>query len=122
MTTRIFVAEDDAVIRELLRDLLESEGYVVELAEDGQAALERLRDFCPDLVITDMVMPRLDGSQLRAAAKHEGCAARFILMSAMRKYGPLPDAVFLPKPFEIDQLLSLVEHELAAARANPDSA
>lgn len=120
MNSRIFVADDDAVIRELLRDLLESEGYLVELAADGQQALEMLRDSCPDLIITDMVMPRLDGAQLRAAARTEGCPARFILMSAMRKYGPIPDAAFLPKPFEIEHLLKLVERELAVARAHSD--
>ena len=114
MNPKILVVEDDDVIRELLTDLLESEGYAVRAASDGQEALDCLPSVSPDLVISDLVMPKVDGLQLRTAARENGCPARFILMSAMRRFGPWQDAVFLPKPFEIEKLLSLVEHELAA--------
>lgn len=114
MSPTILVVEDDAVIRELLMELLESEGYIVRTAPDGQEALDGLKVDCPDLVISDLAMPRLDGARLRKAAREAHCPARFILMSAMRKHGSWHDAVFLPKPFDIDQLLNLVERELAA--------
>jgi len=116
MNSVILVVEDDDAIRDLLHDLLLDEGYVVQSARNGLEALGLVDSICPDLVITDIVMPKLDGFGFREAARQAGCQARFILMSAIARFGPWQDAVFLPKPFEIDQLLTLVEHELAAPK------
>ena len=116
MTSVILVVEDDDVIRDLLQDLLEDEGYVVSSARNGAEGLEMVDSVCPDLVISDVVMPKLDGFGLREAARKAGCRSRFILMSAMARFGPWQDAVFLPKPFEVEQLLEIVERELAAPK------
>jgi len=112
----ILVVEDDEVIRDLLQALLEDEGYTVRSASNGLEALASVDLVRPDLIITDLVMPKLDGFGFRQAARKAGCDARFILMSAMARVGPWQDAVFLPKPFEVDQLLELVETELAAPK------
>src|SRR5688572_25573849 len=64
---RILVVDDDLAIRAALRDLLTLQGYDVDVAADGQAALERLAELPPDLVITDLDMPRMSGMQLLAA-------------------------------------------------------
>jgi len=112
----ILVVEDDEVIRDLLQALLEDEGYTVRSASNGLEALASVDLVRPDLIITDLVMPKLDGFGFRQAARKVGCDARFILMSAMARVGPWQDAVFLPKPFEVDQLLELVETELAAPK------
>ena len=60
---RILVVDDDADIRQLLRELLERIGYVVDEAEDGKTALRRLFANAPSLVILDVTMPELDGYQ-----------------------------------------------------------
>jgi CheY-like chemotaxis protein len=59
--TRVLVAEDNAVNRELLRELLEAHGYTVIEACDGQEALDRIGQSRPDLLLLDINMPVLDG-------------------------------------------------------------
>ena len=59
--SKILVAEDNLPNRELIREILESSGHEVIEAEDGQQALERLKDTKPDLVLLDIQMPVLDG-------------------------------------------------------------
>jgi CheY-like chemotaxis protein len=64
MARRILVADDDSASRNGLGTLLSSWGYEVELAADGDEALARAGTFHPAVVITDLVMPRLDGMEL----------------------------------------------------------
>ncbi|MEO8874577.1 MAG: sigma-54 dependent transcriptional regulator [Polyangiaceae bacterium] len=70
--TRILVVDDEATNRELLATLLEQDGYAVEVAEDGEAALARFAENPADVVITDLKMPKMDGLQLinRLRAAH----------------------------------------------------
>lgn len=58
---RILVIEDEKPLREAFSYLLKSEGYTVELAEHGKAGLAKLKDFQPDLILLDMLMPIMDG-------------------------------------------------------------
>lgn len=60
----ILVVDDDETMRDLLRRMLERAGYAVVLAANGRDALERLRDQPTDLIVTDMVMPEMDGIEL----------------------------------------------------------
>ncbi len=61
MTRKLLIAEDDSASRELLRETLESQGYQVVAAEDGQQALDKIEAEIPDLVLLDIQMPKLDG-------------------------------------------------------------
>jgi ATP-dependent Lon protease len=65
----ILVVDDEPIARENLRHVLAREGYRVETAENGQAALERVRRFEFDLIVTDLKMDRMDGLQLLEQAK-----------------------------------------------------
>ena len=67
--TRIVVADDNPVLRELLVTVLEEKGYVVQAASDGSTALTVLASFAPDLLITDVQMPTMSGWELLAAAR-----------------------------------------------------
>lgn len=68
--TRIVVADDDRMIRRIVVTKLSGLGYTVEEVEDGQGALERLEEGeLPDLVITDQLMPRMNGLQLIRAIR-----------------------------------------------------
>lgn len=69
MKQRILVAEDDGDIRSLLKLYLESEGFEVIAAGDGQAALEAAKAQEPDLAILDVMMPKMDGYQLIRALR-----------------------------------------------------
>jgi CheY-like chemotaxis protein len=57
----VLVVDDDATLRQLLRRTLEPEGYTVVEAENGKAALERLRDVSPGVILLDLMMPEMDG-------------------------------------------------------------
>ncbi len=67
MAHRILVVDDDAAAREGLRALLTRPGWQVEAAGDGQAALAQAQAVRPDVVLADLIMPRMDGLQLTQA-------------------------------------------------------
>ena len=68
---RVLIADDNADMREYLTNLLQTSGYEVSAVADGQQALEAIRSHVPDLVISDVMMPRLDGLQLLAALRND---------------------------------------------------
>src|SRR5690348_18135229 len=69
---RILIVEDDASARVGLEQLVQSWGYLAESAVDGENALEKVTTFRPDIIVTDLVMPRLDGLGLLRALKAQG--------------------------------------------------
>lgn len=70
MAVRVLVVDDDQVVRAFVADYLRGRGYEVDEAEDGAAALEAIRQAVPDVLVTDLGMPRLDGlGLLRALSK-----------------------------------------------------
>ena len=112
----VLVVEDQAAVRELTARVLTAEGFQVVAAEDGQAALERLRTDTtrPRLIVTDVVMPRVNGRQLSEAVAlvHPGVPVLFISGYArddvlLRTLVPA-GAPFLQKPFTPAQLVSVV--------------
>ena len=64
MTTRILVVDDDVNICDILRMYLEREGYEVKVAYDGEAGVQQFREFDPDLVLLDIMLPKKDGWQV----------------------------------------------------------
>lgn len=110
---RILVVDDDPAIRRLLQRLLQQEGYIVDVAGDGQAALARIREEQPDLLLLDLMMPVMDGwnlyGQLRTSSDTH---FPVIIMTAGERIGrarqDFPDAEVVAKPFDIDYLLQLI--------------
>ncbi len=106
----ILVVDDDAVIRDSLRELLTGEGYGVETAVDGQDALERLGSMePPGLILLDLKMPRMDGWQF--LARRDGASSRIpvVLLSGMAFIRDAPGvADFIAKPIRPDRLLECV--------------
>ena len=108
----MLVADDEHNIVDFLSDLLRDEGYDVVQAFDGIMALEEIDRSSPDLVIADVMMPRLDGLALQRMVENREKPIPFILMSA----AVIPrssNATFIPKPFDIETMLSLIHGELA---------
>ena len=107
---RVLVVDDERQIVEFLGALLEDEGFEVQRAYDGEEAWERANREQPDLVISDVSMPRLDGTALlnRIRAAPALCNTPVILMSAAERTAPRGGASFVAKPFDLDGMLTLV--------------
>jgi CheY-like chemotaxis protein len=104
----VLVVDDERGIVTLLSDLLADEGYRVVSAFDGISALQRIRDEQPDLVLADIMMPRLDGLSLLNRIREEHGAVPVVLMSAA--VTPITrEAPYIAKPFDLDELLDLVD-------------
>jgi CheY-like chemotaxis protein len=119
VSRRILVVEDDAHLRALLGDVLSDEGYDIALAGDGREALDLLATSRCDLVLSDVMMPRLDGRAL-ARAMREDAALRPIPLVLISAGGAgivagVECAAFVPKPFAIEHLLQTVERVLSPA-------
>ena len=114
--TTILVVDDEPLIRDVIVDVLQDEGYGVVTADDGHAALELVRQEGPALVLMDVMMPRMDGrAAFRAMREHaHGDGVPIILMSAMAEPANLDPQItaFLRKPLDLDQLLALVSRLL----------
>ena len=119
---RILLAEDETSMREYLARALTKTGYGVTAVESGIAALEILQDETFDLLLTDIVMPELDGIELaqRASALHPLMRVMFItgFAAVTLQSGVLPaDAKVLSKPFHLRDLVLEVDRmfELGSA-------
>lgn len=111
---QILVVDDEPVIRDVLTALFTGEGYAVLSAGDGLAALEVMETASPDLIIADVIMPRLDGWGLLSRLRDQHAETPVILLSATFRGNPPNGVVFVAKPFDIDHLLAVVERVLPA--------
>lgn len=121
---RILVVDDDKTSRAVLAGYLEKQGYVVESVESAREALEAFAKNTPDLVISDVMMPEMDGFEFCRClrATREGQLVPFIFLSAL---GELDQRVeghsmgaddYLLKPFQPRELLAKIEAQLERSR------
>jgi len=108
---RVLVVDDEENIRVVLRTLLRRHGYEVETAASGDEALGMVESFGPDVVLTDVRMPKMGGLDLLSTLKAKGSEATVIVMSA---YGNLDQAIdamkagaydYIQKPFKPDEVV-----------------
>jgi len=119
----ILLVEDEPTLRRLIAEELVDAGYSLIEADDGAQALERLKDNVPNLILSDILMPRLDGAGLYAATRQNPRVAEvpFLFMSALSSLDAaarLPKALveaMLIKPIDFDELLKRVAAYLGAA-------
>jgi len=113
---RILLVEDEEVVRQLTRDLLSREGYDVVVAAEGEEALELAREQTFDLVITDMVMPKLSGKIVAARLLGEQPNLPIIFISGYAHdilgEGLGFSEAFLQKPFSAQELSLAVRTSL----------
>ncbi|HEY3489078.1 MAG TPA: response regulator [Candidatus Deferrimicrobiaceae bacterium] len=83
---KILVVDDEENIRELFRDELVEQGFVVELAEDGFIALEKLDSFKPDLVTLDVKMPGIDGLEVLRRIREKDVNIPVLLLTAFGEF------------------------------------
>ena len=124
---RILIVDDEANARTALAELLRDEGFQVETAADGFKALPKLEDFAPDLLLTDLKMPGLDGLELMRRAREADPEIASVVMTA---YGAIDTAVaamrqgaadYLTKPINVDELLIVMDRVLERQRLHRES-
>jgi two-component system response regulator FlrC len=104
----VLVVDDEPPIREFLTDLLTGASYTVRTAKHGRAALASVDTNPPDLVLSDIYMPQLDGWSLAAEIRRRFPGIEVVLMSAYRPEFPVDRIRFIRKPFDLDALLQVV--------------
>ena len=114
---RVLVVEDDASLRRLLELRLMAEGHTVRLAEDGCAGLDMVRSWRPDVVVSDVMMPRMSGLSLCRAMRADGELHDLpVILLTARQFDSDVQAVldlggisFMNKPFSATALLAAVD-------------
>lgn len=119
---RLMVVDDEPAIREVMADVLASEGYDVLTAEDGLDALTRLVDPLPDVIISDLRMPRMSGLELLAAVREQFPHVPVIVISGeFGGHAPpheIPADACLPKGgYTIAQLCAKITQLISASLA-----
>jgi DNA-binding response OmpR family regulator len=122
---RILIIEDQAPMRRNLALMLQMEGFDVASAENGREGLEKVREFRPDLVICDVMMPEMDGYAVIQTLRAEKATATlpFIFLTAKGDKGDLRIGMnfgaddYLTKPVIREDMLAAVQSRLARAQA-----
>jgi len=109
---RVLVVDDDRAVRESLRRSLEFNGYDVHLAGDGAEALAGIGSLAPDVVVMDVMMPRLDGLDTTRALRAAGNDVPILVLTARDAVGDRVEGLdagaddYLTKPFALQELLA----------------
>ena len=134
MSGRILVADDSPAVRDILQMSLETLGYSVVLAEDGERAMERIRKERPDLIIVDVMMPKVNGFQICRRVKSDPGTSKtpVILLTARSGHEDVfwgKDCgadEYITKPFRTQELEQAIERLMkergAPDRPQPDTA
>lgn len=115
MTSLVLLIEDDASIREVVQMALEYEGVDVQVAEDGEVALQWLETSTPDLILLDLLMPRMNGKDFLMALRNHSNPALVnipvVVTSATEAHGSVLSEWIqgvLSKPLRLDDLIMTV--------------
>jgi len=111
----IHVIDDEPIIHEVLRELLTSEGYTVELSSNGEEALKKQPDFEFDLILLDLLMPGMNGITVLKKLKEIDPNAVIIIITAYASVESAIEAMkigafdYIQKPFKHDELLLTIQ-------------
>lgn len=121
----IFLVEDDRGVRESLARALQFEGYEVASASDGLEALEKLKQASPDVIVLDIMMPRLDGLSVTKRLREKGDSTPILMLTARNEIGDRVVGLdagaddYLVKPFALDELLARLRALLRRTGVTP---
>lgn len=124
MPTKILIVDDDLCIRTLLSKFLQRQGFETILAEDGLAGVEIAKKFHPDLIILDVVMPRMDGFRAARLIKFYKPLMNIpiVFLTARNTANDIEMAqktraeAYITKPFEVHQILLIINKLLSAVQ------
>jgi CheY-like chemotaxis protein len=122
----VLVVEDDPLTRQMMRRLLEKAGWDVTEAENGRAALERIEEACPALILLDLMMPEMDGfTFLEALRKHQKCRSVPVVVITAKELTPednrrlngYVERVLQKGSYRREELLEMLRDRVAAYAA-----
>ena len=105
---RVLVADDEPHVREFLRDFLTSQRYEVAAFATGAQLLNAVPTFQPDVIVVDMLMPGLSGTDVLAALRRAGVTVPVILISGHHITVPEGVFAFIKKPFDLRRLAEVL--------------
>ena len=120
---RVLVVDDEPMLRETLGNMLSDEGYVVDLAVDGEDALDRVHQVRPDAILLDLMMPGMNGRQFLQALRDEPAYADVpvLIMTAVHglevNLANVGASELVEKPFDVEDLLNKVALAVYRSRA-----
>lgn len=121
-TARVLVVDDDPSIRKIIADRMRAKGHDVQVAVDGEAALDAVAEFEPELVLLDMKMPKMDGFEVLEALRRGESPPEVVMITAHANIERAVKAIqsgaadFIAKPFEAAQLDHVVARVLQTAQ------
>ena len=129
MSAQLLLVDDEPGLREAVKDYLQESGFSVQVASNAREGWDLMQQNTPDLVISDIMMPQVDGyqflKQLREDPRFQALPVVFLTAKGMtgdriQGYQAGVDA-YLPKPFDPDELIAIVENLLARRIAKPQA-
>src|SRR5437660_5240351 len=124
--SRILVVDDETQLTRVLKTTLSSQGYEVKTAADGESGFDSAMDWLPDLIVTDLSMPRMTGIELCRAVR-ERSQVPIIVLSVRGEEKSKVDALdagaddYITKPFSVNELLARVRANLRRVAASSES-
>ena len=125
---RILIVDDEANARAALSEILREEGYETETAADGFKALGKIGSFAPDLILTDLKMPGLDGIGLLKESRSASPTTVVVVMTAFGTIDSAVEAIkggaenYLTKPLDPVTLVAVVERAMEKSRLLEETA
>src|ERR1700693_42362 len=126
--SRVLVVDDEEQQRSALASIILARGFAVETAADGEEALKKLASFSPDVLLTDLMMPRMDGFELLRRKSAEGDLTPAIVLTG---FGSIDQAIsivhdlkafwFLEKPVQPNLLATLLGREIRHNRMGTET-
>ncbi|MBH8562541.1 response regulator transcription factor [Nostoc sp. CENA67] len=129
MSAQLLLVDDEPGLREAVKDYLQESGFSVQVASNAREGWDLMQQNTPDLVISDIMMPQVDGyqflKQLREDPRFQALPVVFLTAKGMtgdriQGYQAGVDA-YLPKPFDPDELVAIVENLLTRRTAKPQT-
>jgi YesN/AraC family two-component response regulator len=111
---KVLIIDDEKEVRESLGRILDRRGYFTCIAQDGEEGLKRLHDFGPEIIICDIVMPKINGIQFLDELKRTGSLAQVIMVTGQMFMSNCEDVLkhdvcgYLLKPLQIDTILDCI--------------
>jgi two-component system cell cycle response regulator DivK len=123
---KILIVEDNALNIKLFCDLLAAHGHLPEAVTDGRQAIERVRDFAPDLVITDIQLPHVSGLELIRLIRGDEALAQIPIMAVTAYSAPGDEEriraagaqAYVTKPISVIRFVATVDELLGESAAN----